>query len=167
MPLRGRQRRLYAALSRTTLLSIRDHAALAEFCLRFGRLLLNMLQDMGKVVHLALLREGAPPLVKAIAAEATALKHAQSAQMALRLLATLTYGYEDVRSTREPNINICFLEGCRHVAAAGGIGVALDCLQAWTSKQLINKIDHESLTVDCFTILWHLQKALGQTAVQE
>lgn len=148
--------------------STRD-AALAEFCLRFGRLLLSMLQEMGKIIHLALLREGVPPLVKAIAVEATALKHARSAQMALRLLATLTYGYEDVRSTRAgPNINICFLEGCRDVAAAGGIGGALDCLQAWTtSKQLINKIDHASLTVDCFTILWHLQKALGQTAVQE
>ena len=130
------------------------------------RLLLHMLHDMGKDVHLALLREGAPQLVTAIAAEATVLKAGQTALVTLRLLAMLTNGYEDARSS-EPNINCCLLEGCRAVAAAGGIGVALDCLQAWSSKQMVNTIDHECLTVQCFTVLWHLQKSLGQTAVQE
>ena len=132
------------------------------------RLLLHMLHDMGKDVHLALLREGAPQLVTAIAAEATVLKAGQTALVTLRLLAMLTNGYEDARSNNtEPNINCCLLEGCRAVAAAGGIGVALDCLQAWSSKQMVNTIDHECLTVQCFTVLWHLQKSLGQTAVQE
>ena len=32
---------------------------------------------------------------------------------------------------------------------------------------MIKKVNHFQLTMECFTVLWHVQKAVGETAVQE
>jgi len=124
-----------------------------------------MILDAGKLVHLALVRSEALPLIKNVVTHATQLKDGQTAVEAVRLFHVLTWGYDSARA--QPNVDYCEPEGCRAVDAAGGVRLVLDCLQAWTSKQLINRIDHAHLALECFGVLWHLQKSLGHTIVKE
>ena len=151
---------------RVTLDALKLRFASAELRVVCCRLLYSMVEKTGKLIHLALVRAGVPQLICELAADMTAQKEARAALTAISLLALLTNGYSAATGVK-CCVDICEPEGCRAVEAAGGQRLVLDCLQTWSEKRMIKKINHFQLTMECFTVLWHVQKAVGETAVQE
>ena len=151
---------------RVTLDALKLRFASAELRVVCCRLLYSMVVKTGKLIHLALVRAGVPQLICELAADMTSRKEARAALTAISLLALLTNGYSAATGTK-CCVDICEPEGCRAVAAAGGQRLVLDCLQTWSEKRMIKKINHFQLTMECFTVLWHVQQSVGETAVQE
>ena len=151
---------------RVTLDALKLRFASAELRVVCCRLLYSMVEKTGKLIHLALVRAGVPQLICELAADMTAQKEARAALTAISLLALLTNGYSAATGVK-CCVDICEPEGCRAVEAAGGQRLVLDCLQTWSEKRMIKKINHFQLTMECFTVLWHVQKAVGETAVQK